>query len=137
MSIPRPMTLATIAVTVACGGSSPAGPNPSSNTPVAVTIQDFTFSPAAVTVKVGTTVRWTNQGPSAHTTVSDGGAWTSNTLGAPVSGGDEYGGGGSPGGVFTFTFTEPGDYPYHCSLHPPTSFPGFTGTVTVTPLEAE
>jgi plastocyanin len=121
---------ALAAVTVACGGSSPTSPNPSNT--VGVSIQDFTFSPATVTIKAGTTVRWTNKGPSAHTTVSDAGAWTSPTLGAPVSGGGGYGGGGSPGGTFEFTFTQPGDYPYHCSIHPPASFPGFTGIVKVT-----
>lgn len=128
MRISRFMATALAAVTVACGSSSPTSPN---NT-VGITIQDFTFSPAVLTIKAGTTVRWTNKGPSAHTTVSDAGAWTSPTLSAPVSGGGGYGGGGSAGGTFEFTFTQAGDYPYHCSIHPPANFPGFTGTVKVT-----
>ncbi len=98
---------------------------------VSVTIRDFTFSPATVTIKAGTTVRWTNDGPSAHTTTSDGGAWDSGSL-SPPSGGGGYGGGGSAGGTFDFTFMQPGSFPYHCSIHPPSSYPGFTGTVTVT-----
>ncbi len=44
---------------------------------VGVTIQDFSFSPAAVTVKVGTAVKWTNNGPSAHTATSNTGTWDS------------------------------------------------------------
>ena len=95
-----------------------------------ITIQDFSFSPATLTVKVGATVTWTNNGPSAHTTVSDKGVWSSGTLGAPGGGGGY--GGGSAGGTFRFTFMQPGTYPYHCALHPPAMYPGFVGTVTVT-----
>jgi len=110
---------------------------------VDVMIQDFMFSPATVTVKAGTTVRWTNNGPSAHLVASDVGVWSSGTLSAPMSGagygmgdgmGGGYGGGGSsPGGTFQFTFNRAGTYGYHCTIHPPSMYPGFTGTVTVTP----
>lgn len=110
---------------------SGGGQNPPPPGTVAVTIQDFSFSPGSVTITAGTTVRWTNAGPSAHTTTSDAGAWASTPLGAP-QGGVGYGG-GSAGGTFDFTFTQAGTYPYHCSLHPPSSYPGFTGTITVTP----
>jgi hypothetical protein len=27
----------------------------------------------------------------------------------------------------------PGTFGYHCALHPPSMYPGFIGTVTVTP----
>ena len=77
-------------------------------------------------------MRWTNNGPSAHTTTSDGGFWSSPTLAAP-SGNGGYGGAGTAAGTFDFTFTQPGTYAYHCSLHPPSLYPGFTGTVTVAP----
>lgn len=130
------LAIAAVAASVACGGSSapmsPAGgQNPPPPGTIAVAIQDFSFSPASVTISAGTTIRWTNAGPSAHTTTSDDGAWASATLGAP-QGGDGYGG-GSAGGTFDFKFTQAGTYPYHCSLHPPSSYPGFTGTITVTP----
>ncbi|HEY9013595.1 MAG TPA: plastocyanin/azurin family copper-binding protein [Gemmatimonadales bacterium] len=85
-----------------------------------VTIQDFSFSPASLTITAGTTVHWMNNGPSAHTTTSDTGIWDSGILNAP-------------GGSFDFTFTQPGTFPYHCRLHPPNLYPGFTGTITVTP----
>jgi plastocyanin len=72
-----------------------------------------------VTVKMGSTVRWTNNGPSAHTTTSDMGAWDSGVL--------------SPNaGTFEMTFSTTGTFPYHCSIHPPSVYPGFVGTVTVT-----
>ena len=39
----------------------------------AVSIQNFAFSPAAITVKKGATVTWTNQDSTAHTvTETDG-----------------------------------------------------------------
>src|SRR5438034_3273613 len=76
-----------------------------------VTIQDFSFSPATLSVKVGTTVRWNNNGPSSHTTTSDNAVWDSGPLAGP-SGGGAYG--GAPGGSFQFTFNTPGTYSYHC-----------------------
>ena len=140
MSLLRVVPLALVTATLACGGySTPTGPtgggqmsSPPPAGTVAVSIQDFSFSPASVTIKAGTTVRWTNQGPSAHTTTSDGGVWTSGTLNAP-SGAGGYMGGGTAAGTFDFRFTQAGTFAYHCSLHPPSMYPGFTGTVTVTP----
>ena len=141
MYLSRFLTIAVVTIAAACGGSTPTTPTtpPGGGTAPAqppagsasVTIQDFTFTPATVTIKAGTTVRWTNNGPSAHTVTSDAGVWASGTLGAPGGGGGY--GGGSSGGTFDFTFMQPGTYPYHCSIHPPSSYPGFTGTVTVTP----
>ena len=114
------------AASVACSSST----SPSCSG-ACVTIRDFSFSPSAMTIKVGTTVTWTNNGPSAHTATSDTGVWDSSTLGAP-SGGGAYGG-GAAGGTYQFTFNAPGTYNYHCKIHPPASYPGFTGTITVTP----
>ena len=117
---------------VACSNpSGPSGCTPSA-TVACVTIQDFTFSPAPLTIKVGTTVKWTNSGPSAHTSTSDTGVWNSGTLSAPNGGGGY--GGGTAGGSYQFTFTTPGTYGYHCALHPPSvpMYAGFTGTITVT-----
>jgi plastocyanin len=153
MFLSRVLAIGAFAATVACSGSMPTNPNPGgevlpprgdlpgpgAQTPspptsdtVGVTIHDFTFSLASLTITAGTTVRWTNNGPSAHTTTSDMGVWSSGVLGPPVSGGGMNGDGGSPGGTFDFTFMQPGTYPYHCSLHPPNLYPGFVGTVTVT-----
>jgi len=122
----RLVLFAVSAVSVAC--SSATSPSCSSN---CVTIQDFSFAPSTMTIKVGTRVTWTNAGPSAHTATSDGSVWDSGTLGAP-SGGGGYGG-GTAGGTYQFTFNTAGTYNYHCKLHPPASYPGFTGTITVTP----
>lgn len=96
-----------------------------------VTIQDFSFTPETLTVTAGARVTWTNAGPSTHTVTSDGGTFNSGALAAP-NGGNGYGG-ATAGGVFQFTFSTPGTYPYHCSIHPPASYPAFIGTVVVTP----
>jgi plastocyanin len=68
-----------------------------------VTIDNFTFSPAELTVKVGTTVTWTNHDDIPHAVVSAG-KFRSKTLDTDDS--------------FSFTFTAAGDYKYFCSLHP-------------------
>ena len=68
-----------------------------------VTIDNFTFAPAELTVKVGTTVTWTNHDDIPHT-VASAGKFRSKTLDTDDS--------------FSFTFTTPGDYQYFCSLHP-------------------
>jgi plastocyanin len=68
-----------------------------------VMIDNFTFQPAELTVKVGTTVTWTNRDDIPHTVVSAG-KFRSKTMDTDDS--------------FTFTFTAAGDYKYFCSLHP-------------------
>ena len=68
-----------------------------------VTIDNFTFSPAELTVKVGTTVTWKNHDDIPHVVVSAG-KFRSKTLDTDDS--------------FSFTFTAGGDYKYFCSLHP-------------------
>src|ERR1700743_3343921 len=76
-----------------------------------VTIDNFTFSPAELKVKVGDTVTWTNHDDIPHTTVSAG-KFRSKTM--------------DTDGTFSFTFTSAGDYKDFCLLHPP-----MTGTVKV------
>lgn len=93
----------------------------SSSTPVstdAVTIQSFAFTPQDITVKVGTTVTWTNQDSIGHTVTSDDGDSLSPKLNSNML---------QKGDTYTYTFSTPGTYKYHCSVHPE-----MTGTVTVT-----
>lgn len=71
---------------------------------VSITIQNFAFSPATITIPAGTTVTWTNQDTVAHTATSDTGAWDSGTL--------------ATGQSYSHTFDTPGTYPYHCTIHP-------------------
>lgn len=73
---------------------------------VEVKIDNFSYSPSAVTVKAGTQVTWTNRDDIPHTVVSsdNGNAFKSKTLDT-----DE---------KFSFTPTKPGTYSYFCSIHP-------------------
>lgn len=77
-----------------------------------VSIEDFFFSPANMTVAPGTTVTWVNNGQAPHTSTADDGTWDSGTL--------------QPGESFSFTFNQAGTYIYHCTIHP-----NMTGTITV------
>ena len=76
----------------------PASPN------AEVKIDNFSFTPATLTVTVGTTVTWTNRDDIPHTVVSTDGVFKSK-----VRDTDE---------KFSYTFTKAGEYPYYCSVHP-------------------
>jgi LPXTG-motif cell wall-anchored protein len=73
---------------------------------------DFDFVPATITINVGDTVVWTNNGASVHT--STGGSWNSGTM--------------NPGSTFSNTFSSAGTFPYHCEFHQSI---GMVGTVIV------
>lgn len=70
----------------------------------AVKIDNFSFTPATITVPAGTTVTWTNSDDIPHTVVSDDKTFKSKVLDT-----DE---------KFSYTFTKPGTYSYFCSVHP-------------------
>lgn len=117
------------AVAMSCGGSSSGITNPAPPAGgVNIVIQDFKFSPAVDTIKVGTTVQWVNDGPSEHSTTSDIGLWNSQGL-TPPSGMNTY---SAANGTFSFTFTQAGTYTYHCMFHTPATYPNFVGTIVVT-----
>jgi plastocyanin len=79
-----------------------------------VSIENFSFSPATITVKKGTTVTWTNNDTTAHTVTADSGnAFDSGTM--------------EQGKTFSHTFDSAGTFKYHCTLHS-----DMHGTVTVT-----
>jgi plastocyanin len=84
---------------------------------VVVTASGTSFSPAAVAVPQGATVRWVNGG-GVHTVTPDNagqaGAWAGSDLGAGAS--------------FEHTFSTAGAFNYHCIPH---QGMGMTGTITV------
>jgi plastocyanin len=73
---------------------------------------NLAFSPATLTIKVGTTVTWTNKDSTTHTVISDNGVFQSGNM--------------APNATFTYTFNNAGTFPYHCSIHP-----SMKGTVVV------
>ena len=81
--------------------TSSAQPKPET---MEVKIDNFSFGPAELTVRVGTTIRWTNRDDIPHTVVSTDKVFKSKVLDTD----DE----------FSFTFSTPGTFPYFCSIHP-------------------
>jgi plastocyanin len=116
----------------ACGGggttttSTPAPtattaqPTPSP-TPTVVNVKiveandKYAFSPATLTIKVGTQVVWTNTTDAAHTVTSD----TAGVFGTTSN--------LNTNQTFMFTFTTAGTFAYHCNIHP-----YMKATITVT-----
>jgi LPXTG-motif cell wall-anchored protein len=89
--------------------ATPEGPTPDSPaafaaTPGSVTIQDYSFGPATVTVNVGESVTWRNDGPSTHSATSTGGGFDTGLLARGESG--------------SATFDEAGTFSYICTPHP-------------------
>lgn len=85
----------------ACGGDE--------TEPAAVTVKVFRFDPSPLEVEAGTDVTWTNQDDIDHTV----------TAGKPDAETGEFDGPlPRKGPTFSFTFEQPGAYPYFCSVHP-------------------
>lgn len=83
-------------------------PSPSSaDTVTNVSIKDYAFGPKDVSIKVGTTVTWTNEDSVRHTVTADKASAT-----APKS--DFFGKGES----YSFKFAKAGTYSYYCEPHP-------------------
>ena len=77
-----------------------------------VTIQKFAFAPQEITVAPGTKVTWINKDETPHTISAKDKTFVSKAMDTD----DKY----------EFTFANPGDFSYFCTLHP-----FMTGTVHV------
>ena len=84
----------------------------------AVAIDNFAYTPAAITVPAGTRVEWVNHDDVPHTVTGDGGRGPLKS--SALDTGDRY----------AVTFETPGEYPYYCAVHP-----HMRGKVTVTNKE--
>ncbi len=69
-----------------------------------VTISDFQFSPGTVTVNVGDTVTWSNNGPTGHSATANDGSFDTGILQKGSSG--------------SHTFSQAGSFSYICTPHP-------------------
>ena len=72
--------------------------------PGTVTIDNFAFAPATLTVTVGTIVTWKNEDDSPHRIGDKNGTFQSAAL--------------DTDDTFSHTFAAPGEYPYICTIHP-------------------
>ncbi|HEV8601382.1 MAG TPA: cupredoxin family copper-binding protein [Patescibacteria group bacterium] len=86
-------------------------PNPTPNPPPAsapathtVSIENFAFSDASITIKKGDIVIWTNNDSAPHTVTGDSGGPGSSNLSANQT--------------YSFTFNTIGTFNYHCAIHP-------------------
>ena len=69
-----------------------------------VTIKNYTFVPASLTIKAGDTVVWTNEDQASHTVALADGSFESVLI--------------HTGESFSRTFTTAGNVPYACGPHP-------------------
>jgi amicyanin len=108
-----------------CGGSAQARPHPTATGPTpsaassaasstgpvkvvatnTVSIKNFAFSPATITVKPDTTVTWVNHDEDAHTVTFQSNPKVASN---PLQGNQS----------FSHTFQTAGTYSYICSIHP-------------------
>ncbi len=99
--------------------AAPAGTTASNSGVAQVKISEtddkYGFAPAMLTVAKGTKVVWSNASDAPHTVTSDSGTTLASDMINPS------------GGSFNFTFTQPGTYTYHCTVHP-----YMKGTIVVT-----
>ncbi len=109
-----PVTTAPAPVTTTPAPAPVPAVGPAVGVPVAVSIVNFKFTPATVTVKAGTTVTWTNRDAIGHTV-----NFHANGINSPsiLNQGDK----------FSHTFSTPGTYAYICDIHP-----FMHGTIVVT-----
>ena len=87
---------------VLAAGVEPAGAEGPAS---AISIDNFSFTPATLTVKAGTTVTWTNKDDIPHGIASSNNAFKKS---GALDTDDGY----------SFTFNTPGTYQYFCYLHP-------------------
>jgi LPXTG-motif cell wall-anchored protein len=69
-----------------------------------VTIADFNFAPATITVNEGDTVTWNNNGPTPHSATANDGSFDTGILKKGQSG--------------SHTFNQAGSFSYYCKPHP-------------------
>lgn len=67
-------------------------------------IKTMVFAPQRLEIAAGTTVTWSNNDPLVHTVSADDKSWDSGPI--------------EPGRSWSYTFTQAGEFAYHCTPHP-------------------
>ncbi|HXY52518.1 MAG TPA: cupredoxin family copper-binding protein [Terriglobales bacterium] len=69
-----------------------------------VRVDNFTFTPDTLAVKVNSVVTWVNKDDIPHVIASNDGLFKSKALDTDQK--------------YSYTFAQAGTYPYYCSIHP-------------------
>jgi plastocyanin len=77
---------------------------PSTHLTLSVGLYDNRIQPPEMTVPLGATVEWRNEGAHVHTVTSANGLWDSGSL--------------SKGETYQVTFSQRGTFQYYCQKHP-------------------
>jgi plastocyanin len=105
----RRLALVAIALSLASCAESFTGPEPGVNE---VRVGDNFFNPGTRNIEDGTTITWTwNSGSTTHNVTFDDGPASAD----------------QSGGQYERTFNDPGNFPYHCTIHGS----GMSGTIVV------
>lgn len=94
--------------------------NNNNNATNQVAMVDFSFNPDSLSISVGDTVTWVNQGAYDHTTTSGevnspDGLWDSGAM--------------APGAKYSHVFAAAGNFHYYCALHGASN--GMKGVIAV------
>jgi len=110
----KALLLGIILLTVfsSCKQKEPCPPSVPQS-PEEVVMQNTAFVPAEKTITKGTTVKWINKDPYAHTVTSSANKFDSGNL--------------NEGQTFQFKFDSVGTYDYYCKYH----LPNMTGKIIV------
>jgi plastocyanin len=107
---------AVLLLIAACGNGAAATTTSTAaggtDSPAAVTIDNFAFMPSTLGIALGTTVTWANEQGVDHTVTADDSSFDSGPI--------------ARGADFSQKFDAPGTYAYHCTIHP-----SMTATVTI------
>lgn len=113
------IALSLACAAAACFSDSPESavePDVRSDTLLEIRLTDFSFTPARVTIRPGTRVRWINTTNTFHTVTPDGhSAWQRWETSAPTD-------------TLEHVFGAPGDFAYFCEPHRSI---GMTGSIAV------
>jgi LPXTG-motif cell wall-anchored protein len=83
-----------------------------------VAVKDFVFEPKSITINVGDTITWTNEGPAPHTVSADEAeGFESGNL--------------DKGATFSEIFDEVGTFAYYCKYHGSKGGTGMAGSIVV------
>jgi plastocyanin len=111
------------------GGATATGASGGGGTATSVSIvsgasslTDTAYQPNPVEVSVGDTVTWTNDDTQPHTVTAGANAQPSGEFDSSPNFNPLL----APAQTFEHTFTQAGEYPYYCALHP-----NMVGTVSV------